>query len=511
MNHYQLDFDAPVNGRFRKATVTVIDKAAGKVALTDKVDMESMRERAKLYKRLAERLPGVELKDIEEAGEAGWSATVQRRREEQQASEAEAQAAAAAGRADDAGDADPEADGQQLLAETPGGIRAAAEALLRDPDLIDRIAEDIELQGVAGEKSLAATLYLVFTSRKLLRPLAARVRGPSTSGKSHVIDRTAALMPPEAIIHATQMTPQALFHMKKGSLRHKLIVAGERSRNQVDDAADTTRALREMISAGRLSKLMPMKTPDGLETVLIEQEGPIAFVESTTLGEVFAEDENRALPLYTDERPEQTRRVLTAMANAYTGLRPQGHDPGRTRFVHHAAQRLLERREVLIPFAPRLGAALHEDRVETRRAFFAILSMIQASALLHQFQREHTADGRVIATREDYAVASLVLAEPMRRLLRGSISEPVRRFAERLRGWFGDEAFTTRQAKMREQTSRTSVYGWLGELRAAGLVEPVSEHHGKTPATWRLAGPDPVQATAGVLPPVEQVFDRNGP
>jgi hypothetical protein len=501
---WRLEFDAPANGRFRKATVTVIDTTDGSVKLTDKADMESMEEREKLYERLAGKLPGARLEQVTKEGEAGWNAAVQRRREEQQARE-QAEAAASQAPPADPADDDPEADGRLLLAEMPTDVRAEAEALLRDPDLIDRVTEDVELQGVAGEKELVAALYLVFTSRKLRRPLAARLRGPSTSGKSHVIERTASLMPPEAVIRATQMTPQALFHMKKGSLRHKLIVAGERSRNEQDDAADATRALREMISAGRLSKLLPMKTGDALETVLVEQEGPIAFVESTTLAEVFAEDENRALPLYTDERPEQTRRIITALANGHTEQSHSGRDPERVRLVHHAAQRLLQRREVAIPFAPRLGAKVPTDRVEARRAFPAVLSMVQASAILHQFQREQTADSRLIAIRADYAVAALLLAGPMRRLLGGGISEPARRFAERLREWFGEEVFTVRQAQAKETTSRSSVYGWLTELRTAGLVEQVSESHGRTAATWQLK--DVEHARTTVLPSVEEVFD----
>ena len=128
---------------------------------------------------------------------------------------------------------------------------------------------------------------------------------------------------------------------------------------QVADLLAISKAdTREMISSGRLSKLLPMKLGDRLTTELVEQEGPIAFVESTTLGEVFAEDENRALPLYTDERPEQTRRILTALANSYAVQALSGRDPGRVRQVHHACQRLLGRREVLIPYAPKLAARL---------------------------------------------------------------------------------------------------------------------------------------------------------
>ena len=58
---------------------------------------------------------------------------------------------------------------------------------------------------------------------------------------------------------ADQMTPQALFHMEPGSLKNRFVAAGERSRKENDDTAEATRALREMISSGRLFKLMPTK------------------------------------------------------------------------------------------------------------------------------------------------------------------------------------------------------------------------------------------------------------
>ena len=48
-----------------------------------------------------------------------------------------------------------------------------------------------------------------------------------------------------------------------------------------------------MLSGARLSKLMPVKQAGGeIVTVTLEQEGPIAFVESTTLANVFEEDAN---------------------------------------------------------------------------------------------------------------------------------------------------------------------------------------------------------------------------
>ena len=37
-----------------------------------------------------------------------------------------------------------------------------------------------------------------------------------------------------------------------------------------------------MLSSGRLTKLVAVKKGDGIETVHIEQEGPVSFVETTT-------------------------------------------------------------------------------------------------------------------------------------------------------------------------------------------------------------------------------------
>jgi DNA-binding transcriptional ArsR family regulator len=502
MTPWSVDVQVLKNGRIHKAVVEL--RRDGNLVHQDKRDVQVAKERQALAKKLAQLTEGaLSAEEFDQTILAGWDERQRELLAKEAAARAQAEAEGKAATADD----DPEAESVRRLAETPEDIRQEAEALLRDPDLIDRITQDVELLGVAGEKELTATLYLVYTSRKLRKPLAARVRGPSSSGKSYLIDKSSSLMPPESVITATQISPQALFYMKKGSLRHKLVAAGERSRSQEDEVAEATRALREMLSSGRLSKLLPVKTGDQMESVLIEQEGPIAFVESTTLGDVFDEDENRALPLYTDERPEQTERIVTALAAGYAGPTPGGRDPQRTRLVHHAAQRLLGRREVLVPFAPQVGALLPKARVEVRRAFPFIMSMVQASALLHQFQRARTEDDLVIAERADYLVAVSLLSGAMRRLLGGGISEPAGRFAKRLREKAGTDTFTVQQAAKKDaNSSKRSVYGWISELREAGIVERVTESAGRNAATYRLTDLDPEQAAAFTLPSCEEVF-----
>ncbi len=395
----------------------------------------------------------------------------------------------------------------ERLAKMPESARREAEAMLRDINLMKRVIDDAAAMGVAGERELVATVYLVGVSRLLDKPLAAIVQGLSSSGKSYVPERVSSLFPPEAVLHATQQTPQALFYMPAGSLSHRFIVGGERSRMEQDDAAEATRALREMLSSGKLSKLIPMKIDGRMETKLIEQDGPIAFIETTTLTNIFDEDANRCILLTTDERREQTRRIITKLAEGYAG-NVRGGDARRIIERHHAAQRMLERRPVVIPFAGRLGELFDSEKVEVRRAFAQLMSMIQASALLHQRQRQIDSDGRLVASGDDYQLARHMLARPFARLLGGGLSDPARRYFERLVAWASDDAFTTTDAKGHESASRRALTGWLSELADAGLVDQLEPHKGSKPAQWKLTGARPGDAASEcrALPSVEDVF-----
>jgi hypothetical protein len=404
------------------------------------------------------------------------------------------------------------------LEQTDPEVREEAESMLEDPGLLERVGDDIETAGVAGEEDLRLTLYLVGTSRLLPRPLAAIVQGQSSSGKSFTLERVAGLFPPEAVVLATQMTPQALFHARPGSLSHRWVVAGERSRLENDDKAEATRALREMLSAGRLTKLLPMKVDGEIVTVTIEQAGPIAFVESTTSAQVFEEDANRCIMLSTDERRSQTRTILRRLALQASGkVRSDGP---RVVARHHALQRLLERRSIVIPFAERLADLLEAfaDKVECRRALPMLLSLIQASALLHQRQRRTDADGLLVAEPADYAVAARLLSRPLGRSLGESLSDPVRRFLDRLVQEVDDPIdplpvpFTAKDVRHRMKTAgRSTVAGFLSDLEDKGFLDATDAGtggRGRPPKVWKLTGRDGEDVE--VLPPVENMFPEGG-
>jgi hypothetical protein len=404
------------------------------------------------------------------------------------------------------------------LANTDKDVVAEAEAMLLSPNLIEEIGRDLDEIGVAGEEDLRLTLYLVGTSRLLAKPLAAIVQGQSSSGKSYVVECVAGLFPPEGIVMATQMTPQALFHAEQGSQSHRWVVAGERSRITNDDRAEASRALREMLASGRLSKFMPVKVGNEIVTVLIEQQGPIAYVESTTATRVFEEDASRCILLSTDERSAQTKTILRHIARQATG--EVRSERGRILDRHRTLQRLLERREIVIPYADRISAAmeLFADRCHIRRAYPMVLSLIQASALLHQRQRATDPQGRLIAAPLDYAVTVRLLAAPLDNMIGGSLSEPAERFLDRLLEAIKQKPtslpvpFTNEQIRLQlRHVGRSTVGNHLNELEEKGYLEATeapSIGRGRPPKAYQPTYRD--ASADGVLPSLEQLFGDIG-
>lgn len=348
------------------------------------------------------------------------------------------------------------------LDRMPDTVVREANKLLRDsPNLLEQAYRDAQLIGIVGEELTVMTLYLSGVSRLLTKPMSVIVQGSSSSGKSYVVERVAELFPPESKIVVQQMTPQALFYLPDGALEHKLIIAGERSRIEDDSTAEATRALREMLSSGVLRKMVPVKGADGRQTTeIIESRGPIAYVESTTLGTIFDEDLNRCVLIHTDESEEQTRRIL--QAEAVRTSRDNSDAINR----QYAIQRILKPHTILIPFAEDLARLLPAERVECRRAFAHIKSCISASALLHQKQRTMT-DGCIVACEDDYATTYALLAKPMTESVGSGVSQVAKEFWEWIASKYGrDKPFHVQDLLNYDDCpkGRERCYSLVGEL-----------------------------------------------
>ena len=184
--------------------------------------------------------------------------------------------------------------------------------------------------------------------------------------------------------------------------------------------------LRELISSGQLSYATVQPTgPNGkLEGVTIGKEGPVAFIMTTARENVEEELLTRLLVTVTDETDRQTQNILDAVALAAAG---QGPTPvSETELAKWRALQdwlRLGPRDVLIPFAPAIAQDTDRRSMRIRRDFPAVLSMIQASALLHRAQRVIDQEGRIIAEMQDYAIALAALDEGLEELAHGDTAQ----------------------------------------------------------------------------------------
>lgn len=318
-----------------------------------------------------------------------------------------------------------------------------------------------------------------------------------------MIEKIARLFPDEAVLMATDITPNALYYLAAGELEHRFVVAGERSRRQNDETAQGTKALREMISSGQLMKLLTISDPEGPKAVTVEQQGPIAYIESTTAAELFEEDANRCLVLQPDERPEQTRRILLATGRQLAGGES---DDQRQKLQQefHCLHRLLSPAKVVIPFSENLSRLFPSEPLEVRRAFGHVASMIQTGALLHQLQRARDERGRVIAQAEDYWLAQFLLKEVLARSLGRKPAEALRRFVVSVRKYTGEH--TAKELAQAMKMSERTVREHLQKLLEQDSIEQTTPGRGPIPARWLIrADMELREPDSNPIPSVEAV------
>ncbi|WP_252341527.1 DNA primase, partial [Escherichia coli] len=298
--------------------------------------------------------------------------------------------------------------------------REAALELLRDECLAGSIASDMAACGVVGESTNLTAAYLAAVSRKLDRPLAVLIQSSSAAGKSSLMDAVLNLIPPEERLQYSAMTGQSLFYLGETNLQHKILAIAEE-----EGVRQAAYALKLLQSDGELTIASTSKddASGNLVTKQYTVKGPVMLMLTTTAIDVDEELLNRCLVLTVNESREQTEAIHAAQRYAQTleGLLASNEKSYITA-LHQNAQRLLRPLNVVNPFASQL--TFMSDKTRTRRDHMKYLTLIQAIALLHQYQREikrveHR--GQVVeyieVTREDIALANRLAHEILGRTL----------------------------------------------------------------------------------------------
>ena len=364
-------------------------------------------------------------------------------------------------------------------------------ALLRAPDLLDRVLEDFERCGVVGEHKNKLVGLLAAVSRKLDDPLAVVIQSSSAAGKSSLMEAILAFVPDEEKVKYSSMTGQSLFYMSDVDLRHKVLALVEE-----EGAKRASYPLKLLQSEKELTIAATGKDPatGRLTTHEYRVEGPVMLMMTTTAAEIDEELMNRCLVLSVNEEREQTAAIHALQRRRQTlAGQLERHERAAIVRLHQNAQRLLEPLIVTNPWAERL--TFLDDKTRTRRDHGKYLTLIRAVTLVHQHQRPmRTVRHRgetvryIEATLDDIAVANRLAHECLGRSL-DVLSPQTRRVLQSLHRLVDEKAraescerhevrFTRREAMAVAGISLTQLQVHLARLVDHELVILHRQTHG---------------------------------
>jgi len=255
--------------------------------------------------------------------------------------------------------------------------------LLKSPNLLDRITQDLTASGIIGENTNKLTAYLGCVSRKLDKPLAIIIQSTSAAGKSALMDAVIEMMPESEKVQYSAMTGQSLFYMRETSLQNKILAISEE-----EGAHNASYALKLLQSEGKITIASTGKdeTTGNMETKQYSVQGPVMLFMTTTAIDIDEELMNRCLVLTVNESREQTKAIHNLQRDALTleGLKA---NTKKQQIIqnHQNAQSLIKPLKVVNPYAHKL--TFMSNKTRTRRDHMKYLNLINTIALIHQHQR----------------------------------------------------------------------------------------------------------------------------
>jgi hypothetical protein len=362
-------------------------------------------------------------------------------------------------------------------------------------DILGRFVSALSRAGVVGEENISKILYLGLVSRFLERPVSIALRGPSSGGKSFLVETGLKFFPPSAFYALTSMSEHSLAYGEE-PLKHRFLILYEAAGLNSDLASYL---LRSLLSEGRVRYETVEKTKDGLRPRLIEREGPTGAIITTTEVKLHPENETRLLSLTITDTPEQTAKIILSLAE-----KSPGDNIDFTPW--HSLQEWLERSEhrVVIPYATNLARAIPPLAVRLRRDFTTVLTLIRAHAILHQVGREKGGDSSIVASIEDYAVVRGLVVDSLAEGIGATVSTSVRETVGAVEKLIqeGSEYSTIAQVAQALNLDRSATSRRVNAAIEKGYLANIEEKKGKPK---RIIIGDLLPEEIAVLPPPEKL------
>ena len=376
---------------------------------------------------------------------------------------------------------------------------ASCADLAGEPDILEKFAADLLRAGLVGETRAAKLVYLAVTSRLLPKIVSVAIKGPSSGGKSYLVEQVLRFFPESSYYALTAMSEHALAYGEE-PLSNRMLVIYEAAGMNSDFQSYL---IRSLLSEGMLRYETVEKTPEGMKPRLIEREGPTGLIVTTTATRLHPENETRLLSLTVTDTRDQTAAVMVALANETTGDGPDLE-------AWRALQTWLEAqgRGVTIPYAGTLSGLIPPVAVRLRRDFGAVLNLIRAHALLHQATRGRDDEGRIVANIEDYSKVRELVKDLVSEGVGATVSPAVRECTALLHRLVGENEGGSVSARTVAEDLKLDRSAASRRLKSAidkGFVRNLEDRKGRP---GKYVPGDPLPDDVEVLPPPEEVMQQ---
>lgn len=348
--------------------------------------------------------------------------------------------------------------------------KQAAVEFLSAPELLGRTNEMIGKAGIIGEEHNRLLMYIIFTSRKMPRPLHIVSFGSSGVGKSHLQEKVSELIPQEDKIEITSLTGNAFYYFDKDELGHKLILIED-----LDGVLAALYPIRELQSKQKISKTVTIKDKRGnAKTIHLVVYGPVSIAGCTTQERIYEDNANRSFLIYLDESEQQDEKIMHYQRLLSAGLVKQEEEQHTKTQMQHC-QHVLQPISVRNPYAPQLK--IPKEVFKPRRTNAHYIAFIEAVTFYHQYQREQKTDKQtgelyIETTLEDIAEANELMKNI---LLRKSdeLSGGCRSYLEQIKQYLAttqQKTFANKELRATLRINHNTQKMYMAELQQYGYI-----------------------------------------
>lgn len=355
--------------------------------------------------------------------------------------------------------------------------------LLRAPTLIKLFLDVCHTRYVGRDKALIL-IKLATITRHLQRGLSVVLLGTSSVGKSALIETALMTTDKTAMENFSRTSAQYLLYRKE-PLDHKIITFYE-----LNGADSSSAIIRTALTEGELHLGTVHKDASGslCATEIRKETRGLVILSTYTGARIDAELSTRVLLQEITHDEALAREVYRRKAEATD-------DDADAFRVWQIADALIEARPVVIPYLRRLADLFPTNQERFHRDYDKTIMLIKASALLHQYQREQTEDGAVIASEADYRLIHSLGDAFAQSLL--PVSEPVLKMLDAAKE-MDNPTRATLQSRL--GVSSATIKRYIGQARKAELIE--TEGRGQNQTVTILDVP----MIFTVLPDPENIF-----